>query len=47
MKQMFRKVEFNGLPRGINGRQKEAVLHTDGPLLLLAGVGSGYLDIYV
>lgn len=25
----------------MNPRQKEAVLHTDGPLLLMAGAGSG------
>ncbi len=29
------------LLNGINPRQKEAVLHTDGPLLLMAGAGSG------
>ncbi|GMR83798.1 DNA helicase PcrA [Enterococcus faecium] len=29
------------LLNGMNSRQKEAVLHTDGPLLLMAGAGSG------
>ena len=27
--------------QGLNKSQKEAVLHTDGPLLIMAGAGSG------
>ncbi len=26
---------------GLNGPQKEAVLHIDGPLMIVAGAGSG------
>ena len=29
------------LLNGMNPRQKEAVIHTDGPLLIMAGAGSG------
>lgn len=29
------------LPIGLNERQKEAILHKDGPLLIIAGAGSG------
>lgn len=32
---------INSLVSGLNNKQKEAVLHTDGPLLLMAGAGSG------
>ena len=29
------------LIKGMNPRQKEAVMHTQGPLLVMAGAGSG------
>lgn len=32
---------MNSLIQGMNPKQKEAVLHTEGPLLIMAGAGSG------
>ncbi|TSA76002.1 AAA family ATPase, partial [Salmonella enterica subsp. enterica serovar Typhimurium] len=31
----------NSLIKGLNEKQKEAVMHTNGPLLIMAGAGSG------
>src|SRR5699024_12581235 len=32
---------LNQFTKGLNDRQKEAVEHTEGPLLIMAGAGSG------
>lgn len=34
-------IQENALIQGMNPKQKEAILHTEGPLLVMAGAGSG------